>query len=411
MTRSYYIGPRRPRLQLDTWDEVVNAAGSGSLDETHWVELKVAVPAAGPSANLELARDLASLSVDGGLLVIGIEDGRGKAGRVVGTDPHGIESRIPQVAAMRIDPPLSVVIDIIPKPDNPQLAVVVVTVPASADAPHMADNKYWGRTTEGKRSLADVEIRRLMAERKDRGSDFENRLRTVKEQLEVGGRVSRYGRLYLLAEPTMPAREQVSDLTAGRHILDLIVSGLDFRPPWSPGFTMLNHGQYHPAGRLGSSVPFSQTADSGEDYLGVLLGDDGSVSVSAPAVRRRIQQGMGSELCIIPGQVVGTVHNSLALTRYIAQEFTGYAGSYNVGLHITNLRRTLPTEAFSEVGFMEFLPYPTDDYLAMDRTTTRELQESTPSVVQRLTRRLLRSFQVEARYLPYEHPSELLKRG
>jgi hypothetical protein len=69
-TRSFYVGPTRPAVQIDTWGDLVAAADAGVLQETQWVECKTNVPK-GKNANLELARDLASLSVEGGLLVVG----------------------------------------------------------------------------------------------------------------------------------------------------------------------------------------------------------------------------------------------------------------------------------------------------------------------------------------------------
>lgn len=108
---SFYLGPRKPRFRAESWDDVVAAATAGVLDETHWVELKQAVPAANKPANLELARDMASLSVDGGVLIVGIADARGAAGDVVGTDLAGLQSRIAQVASGRISPPLPVTFD------------------------------------------------------------------------------------------------------------------------------------------------------------------------------------------------------------------------------------------------------------------------------------------------------------
>ena len=63
----FYGGPHQPRLELSSWGQVVAAAAAGFLDETQWVELKKDV-GAGKAGQLELARDLASLSVCGGLL-------------------------------------------------------------------------------------------------------------------------------------------------------------------------------------------------------------------------------------------------------------------------------------------------------------------------------------------------------
>lgn len=89
ITESFYLGPTRRPVPLRSWEEVVSAAQAGVLDETQWVELKQDVPASSKSANLELAKDLASLSVDGGLLVIGVADGDRKAGDVVGARLQG----------------------------------------------------------------------------------------------------------------------------------------------------------------------------------------------------------------------------------------------------------------------------------------------------------------------------------
>jgi hypothetical protein len=76
----FYLGPNRPRLRAETWDDIVTAADSGILGESHWVELKKDIPKTAPNGdpNLELAKDLASLSVDGGVLIVGSETRRSR---------------------------------------------------------------------------------------------------------------------------------------------------------------------------------------------------------------------------------------------------------------------------------------------------------------------------------------------
>lgn len=86
MTYSFYLGPQKPRFTPSGWDDIVSATADGILDETHWVELKKLLPPKSAGANTGLARDLASLSVDGGAFVIGIEDNHGKPGAEV--DSH-----------------------------------------------------------------------------------------------------------------------------------------------------------------------------------------------------------------------------------------------------------------------------------------------------------------------------------
>jgi hypothetical protein len=49
------------------------ASRAGLLTETHHLDIKKELPT-GDAANKELARDLASLSIDGGLLIIGVDE-------------------------------------------------------------------------------------------------------------------------------------------------------------------------------------------------------------------------------------------------------------------------------------------------------------------------------------------------
>jgi hypothetical protein len=75
---SFYLGPTANRWSPKDWNDVVSAAAGGLLDESSWVELKADVPAANPSSNLETARDLASLALDGGLYSLGYATTRAK---------------------------------------------------------------------------------------------------------------------------------------------------------------------------------------------------------------------------------------------------------------------------------------------------------------------------------------------
>lgn len=137
-TSSFYTGPGRPRLRVKGWAQLVNAARVGVLAETQWVELKAALPEAAAKANLEFGRDLTSLSVDGGVLIIGVRDPGDTADTVVGTtDPlEGLKTRVDQVAgSTRIQPPLHVQLSAIECPGDPARHVLLVDVPASPTAP------------------------------------------------------------------------------------------------------------------------------------------------------------------------------------------------------------------------------------------------------------------------------------
>ncbi len=406
---SYYLGPRRPRLQLSTWADVTIAASAGVLDENQWVELKQAVPPSSRAANLELAKDLASLSVDGGLLIIGIEDAAGSAGQVVGTALDGLQSRIAQVAAGRIAPPLPVTIDVIQKPDDPPLGVVVVTAPASEGAPHMVDSQYWGRSAHGKRVLSDDEVRRVLLDRQARTAGFAERVRALPGRLDppqLGDR----GRLYILLEPGAASKEPLADLLAGKQLLQLAASGLRFDPQWGPSFRSLTYVVPHPDGIAAASVSTDAAEGAGHEYFFGLLGDDGSLYVSAPGVRPYGHKADAPEV-LSPGQLLETVHAAVALAAHIADEYVGYQGPWRIGVLVTKLRGIVASQAHSAYGFQRFLPFPSEEYFAVAHATTREMADGTPAVVERVAKNLLRGLGVDGRFFPYREPADLIQRG
>ena len=64
------LGPEKGRWTPTAWSDVVEAAAGGLLDESHWVDLKQELPTGKRTHSTELAQDLASLAVDGGLLAV-----------------------------------------------------------------------------------------------------------------------------------------------------------------------------------------------------------------------------------------------------------------------------------------------------------------------------------------------------
>jgi hypothetical protein len=404
---SFYLGPRKPRFQAGFWGDVVTAAAAGVLDETHWVELKQAVPATSRSANLELAKDLASLSVDGGVLIIGIADARGAAGEVIGTGLEGLESRIAQVANGRISPALPVTIDLLDKPEEPGVGVVLVAVPASEGAPHMVDGHYWGRDAHGKRVLSDDEVRRLLGDRQARAVGFAERLREAPDRLDPPGLGER-GRLYLLLEPAAAAQEPLSELLDGKHVLQVAAAALSFRPAWQPSFDSIGVWVPHPDGIAAASMATGTASANPQDFLLILLADDGTVHISAPAVR---QYGRAPDApdVVSTAQVLETVHGAVAIAGHLATAHTGYQGPWRIGVLVTRLRGLVPNQALN-LGFQRFAPYPSDEYRNARQTSTREMVEETSVVVERLVKGLLRGLGVEHRILPYRDPSEIALR-
>src|SRR5713226_2515992 len=148
--------PPRTEAALDA------AAKDGHLRETHALELKREV-ASGDAANKELAADLASLANDGGLLFIGIDEATGPG--LAPVPLAGLAERIEQVARTRVDEPLLLTFAQIESSSQAGHGYLVVRVPASPRAPHMANSRYWGRGDKTKHHLSNADVERLMARR------------------------------------------------------------------------------------------------------------------------------------------------------------------------------------------------------------------------------------------------------
>ena len=89
------------RLKWMPADEagLLAAYQGGLLEERNWCDLKSSLPLS-KAANAELARDLASFSVDGGTLIIGLDEKEPRGSPLTPVDLNQVTAeRIEQVAA------------------------------------------------------------------------------------------------------------------------------------------------------------------------------------------------------------------------------------------------------------------------------------------------------------------------
>lgn len=129
-----------------TWDQVLRHVASGDLRETHLVELKGADYADAAKAKRETVKDIASLAIDGGAMIVGIveDEATGAAESLAPIPLDGVIERIDQICASRISPPLAFAqSDRLRDPADTTRGLLVIEVPATG-IPHMADGVYVG---------------------------------------------------------------------------------------------------------------------------------------------------------------------------------------------------------------------------------------------------------------------------
>jgi hypothetical protein len=149
-------------------DQLRGALDQGILTERHTLDFKRELPS-GRGENKELARDLAQFAIDGGVLIIGVDDDA----QLAPVHLQGLRERIDRIARDLVDEPLHVRIDTIPTAADPGKGYLLVTVPPSPTAPHQVDGRYYGRGDTTKHVLPDAEVQRLhqLALRRQRDAD------------------------------------------------------------------------------------------------------------------------------------------------------------------------------------------------------------------------------------------------
>ena len=119
------------------------AADNKLLTESHTLDIKRELPTS-DSANRDIAKDIAAFSMDGGVIIIGVdEDTSPPSLHPVALD--GLAERVEQIAATRVDEAVIVTSTAIEASTADGTGYLVVEVPASPRAPLMADGKYYGR--------------------------------------------------------------------------------------------------------------------------------------------------------------------------------------------------------------------------------------------------------------------------
>ena len=147
--QSIYLSPDHPRWAPTMEQDLRLAVEEGLLTESHHLEAKRELEP-GKATNREHARDLASFAVDGGAIVVGLEEIKTDGTFELASQPlDGLRERIGAIARTIPDPPLDVITEAIPSEADASRGHLVIHVPPSAVAPHMVDGRYLGRGTQG----------------------------------------------------------------------------------------------------------------------------------------------------------------------------------------------------------------------------------------------------------------------
>lgn len=366
--------------------EIQAALEARDVSESNVLDMK-AVIGDKDSQRRETAKDLASFAVDGGALLIGVvEHKESRTFEAAPIDLHDVVERIEQIAANRVDPPLVVRPREIPSSEDGR-GYVWVDIPASPDAPHMVDGRYYGRGERTNRVLSDADVLRLHQQRRNQRERVREALEDLRSRDPFpGARVdgdaaqrprAQYGHLYLTAAPRRAAARIAQRLVwergdelvqLSRQVEAAVPIVLNDGPSkLSPYVQPLQRSSAASLTNIGGD-DFTKIEGNEKSGFDLRIQPDGSIGIIVTRVSTQAERG-GSPRAL-DSVLLASTWRLLGWVSAVAQE-TGYTGTWDLGAHATGLqgRRSLV--------FADPIRYDGDEGLAFDETEYRATTSAT----------------------------------
>jgi hypothetical protein len=382
-----------------TEDELRTALSGRVLVEGHFVDFKAMV-AAGDKANLGLAIDLASLAVDGGVIVIGVDEA---------TDPAtpspvalaGLKERVDQVGRSRVDPPLLVTCNEIAA-TGPGMGYLVIVVPASPMAPHMVDSIYRGRGDTTNIRLSDAEVRRIRDERRQGEFDIRAILRAEVERDPISGDGRENGHLFVVAEPVFANPEMLVPIAGDRWrewLHATFRSGAPrLTPEWAPDISSAVRVVRGPRGwamRSWDGERANAASDREDSTIELEVNENGGLRLYSA----RATDAFRGEPAVIDGLVFGLTWRVIDFARAVAAQ-AGFVGNWRFGIAATRIAGARSIRVAEGHFYSGTTPFEADDYEAWTEATNAELVNDPDRILDRLVGRLNRALSEGSSPLP-----------
>ncbi|MFL0243239.1 helix-turn-helix domain-containing protein [Mycobacterium sp. SMC-18] len=378
-----------------TEQELAHCARNGLLEETHRLDIKRELES-GNSANKKLANDIAAFALDGGIIVIGVdEDTSPPSLSPVALD--GLAERIEQIARMRVEEAVQIRTTEIESTTRPGHGYLVVHIPVSPRAPHMADGRYYGRGDKTNRVLSNTEVVRLLDRRLADRRDLRAEASAIRTDL-VGADAPLF---VAVADPLGAPEEMLVALTED--------------PQWpSTAIELIHaavtreHQQYAPT--LAQAGGFARRADGvavttgmangarfeGKEYAAeVVFTESGRLILASE--RAVATWSFGNVMppppdasVVFEALILGHLSLLARLAAAVSRRW-GFTGSWRLALSMNGLRGaqslTLAEERFGERGTV----YTADLYERVTEASLEDLGDNPQQIVAALASPLLRS--------------------
>lgn len=353
---------------------------------------------------------------DGGTLVFGVDEPSPGHFSAHPIDLAGLPERIQQVATSRLEPPLAIEVSTVSTDADSTRGFVVVRVPASPDAPHMTDGRYFGRAGSTRTALSDAQVRRIISNRGLAANRVEELMDADIARDPIPEPDRHHAHLHLVALPRFGPSDLVmsSVLDSGGNwstwFHHQLLSG-DFHPPlgtrWAPdlgraatmgsradGHAIYTHrmGQDRQAQEALVGTP-TEISTHEAQLLDLEINEDGTTHLFCGRGSDRLH-GDPDERILYPGLVAGMALRVVQVARRIT-ELTGFVGTWDMGMAATGLLGV--RAANSNAAFANTTTYSRHHYRSTTSATTAHLVQDERLIAERLVGQLLRGLGLDGR--------------
>lgn len=403
---SFYLSPEVPRWAPASESELAEGLEGGLLSESHFLDFKKMI-SDGRGANRELARDLVQFALDGGLLIVGVEE-TDDGPVLVPQQLTGLSERVEQVARSIPEPPLAVDCHPIRTDADPSMGYLLISVPPSGLAPHMVDGTYFGRGDKTKIRLSNDEILRLHARQQENASSMARLLDECIARDPVPTEQRRQAHLFIAARPVAPRRDMALPLVSGqnwwarlREVVEAGVNSGSFRrDAFSPSLESAINGDVaqRPDGvaLTRNMAPDRRmqpgTTSSWEDAVEIEVSDLGEIRIFMGRLSDTTRSGV--EVLFVEAMPL-FVRQAVQVAASLARR-TGYLGPWQIGVAATAIAGLRDSD---EDVWRTPVAYSSTDseYRSETSASTAELLEAPGRVTARLVGRFLRAMGAEKR--------------
>jgi hypothetical protein len=410
-----YVAMQEARWTPQTEEEILKAIDEGLMQETHYQEIKREIGTT-PGERKELARDLASLALDGGSLIVGIDED--KPNRTWHPMPQplvGMGERVEQIATSIIDPPLLVRARDVPSETGlGGRGYLVIEVPASYVAPHMVDGAYYGRGDRTRHKLSDVQVLLLHTRRESSETLVHRLLESELQREPMQPEAQQNGHLYAVAQP-IPGRHGLAAvfLAKGEQLLrELVMLGdqnlperyADHAPTPTTAHLYSRRSQGRALSSLAGSGAGRTLRNDGyapeDTLLDIEIREDGGIRllVGRMTALRKSSNDVDPVGVICDALAAMYMRRLVNWARALGEK-SGYTGAWAFGVQATQLRGLSSSASMdNRLNFYSPPAFDSEDYRESTLATSLEMNEQPWSVGERLVGRLFRALGTEQLY-------------